>query len=62
MAFALFFVTARMYTSFFLMYRKDVDPSRRTGASAETLSVCRELMMCDLKAEARFLLQDIATQ
>ena len=57
MALALFFVTAKMYTSFLRMYKKDVDPRSLTGASADTLSVWRELMMCDLKAEAKFRLQ-----
>ncbi len=62
MAFALFFVTARMYTSFFRIYKNDVEPRSRTGANAETLSVCRELIMCDLKAEAKFLLQNAGIQ
>ena len=56
MALALLRVTARMYTSLWRMYRKEQDPSTRTGA-AEAAPSSLALRMCVLKAVPKFLLQ-----
>ncbi len=56
-AFALLFVTARMYTSLARMYRKEQEPRTRTGVRLDTLSPSRALMMCDRNAVARLRLR-----
>ena len=58
-AFALLLVTARMYTSLARMYRKEQDPSIRTGVRLATLSPSRALSMCVRKAAARLRLASL---